>query len=366
MHTIEIEDFKCFGNLNSIHLNQLTVLAGMNSAGKSSFIQALKLLHSASNSDGEELNYNGDAPDCGFGSVHELINFESGANEFSIRLYDDATDDMVGACFMAKDDEDDALTLTFSTVEEGRPELIGEEIYYLSAERLGPRTSMAMVDLPYLHCGPRGEFTAQVLAHKGGFTKVDAKRWLPKTTNGNLDAQTKEWLNFILPNTAISVREDKTLMRSQVLIDRRNRELHKATNVGFGVSYLLPVITECLVAKSNRLVIIENPEAHLHPSAQTKVGWMLGFMANAGLTIIIETHSEHVIEGIQLFAAENRDFRGSISINFFSECDDSNAPDIREITLNRKDLMFSDFPKGFLDESAKTFNDFRLALRQGE
>lgn len=364
MYTLRIEDFKCFGGPKVIGLNQLTVLVGMNSAGKSSLIQALLLLHRACNSSDKQLNYNGDSPDCGFGTVHELMNSNSASGEFSIAMYDDREGKHVEAVFSPADDEEDSLTLEFELNEDGNLSLLGSELYYLSAERLGPRISHPMADLAYPHCGMRGEYAAQVLSNKGGVTRVEESRKYPDTTISTLEGQTRAWLDFILPGTSISITPiNSKIMRSQVMVTRKTSDLRMPTNVGFGVSYVLPIIVECLVAQSDRLVIIENPEAHLHPAAQTRMGWMLAFMSFVGLTIVIETHSEHILEGVQIFVAQNPEFQPNLTVNFFSDADGEGPLEVQEITLDKDTFRFSNFPPGFMDESAKSFRIFRETVR---
>lgn len=363
MYTLKIEDFKCFGGSKAITLNRLTVLVGMNSAGKSSMIQSMILLQKAYNSTVNELNYNGVSPDCGFGTVHELMNSDSAKDEFSVSLYDDENEKSVECVFSTADDEEDSLLLKFDIGVDGDIPLLGKELYYLSAERLGPRTSHPMVDLAYPHCGEHGEYTAQVLSYKGGMSRVDENRKFPGSSINTLEGQVRAWLDFILPGTSISITPiDTKIMRRQVMITRKTTDLRMPTNVGFGVSFVLPIIVECLVAKKDRLVIIENPEAHLHPSAQTRMGLLLGFMAHAGLTMVIETHSEHVVDGIQLFAARNPNFRQDITINFFSDTKTFGTPDIKEITLNKHTFKYSELPSGFMDESAKTYLIFTDAV----
>ncbi len=362
MHTLEIQDFKCFKGLHSITLSPLTLLVGVNSAGKTSVIQALNFLHKALNSDAGVINANEAGEDCGFGTGLDLVNDECGTNSFSITLYNDITGASAGATFHAGDDETHALGLIYDTTADGDLDAMGPEFYHLSAERLGPRVSNRMADLPYPDCGLHGEHAAQVLSIKGGIMKVDESRMLPGSTNANVDFQARLWLEHILPGTELMVQSDYDLLRCQTRVRKGHGEERIATNVGFGVSYLLPIIADCLVARKGRFIVIENPEAHLHPAAQTLTGEMLAYMASAGLNIVVETHSEHIVEGVQLFAAKNPEYRQQIAINFFTEADDNN-PSVKCITLE-EDFRYSDYPPGFLDESAHTYRLLRETVRQ--
>ena len=70
--------------------------------------------------------------------------------------------------------------------------------------------------------------------------------------------------------------------------------------MGFGYSYILSIVVTALIAKEGDIVILENPEAHLHPEAQTRLTFMLSKLVAMGIQVFIETHSEHVINGIRL------------------------------------------------------------------
>lgn len=76
-------------------------------------------------------------------------------------------------------------------------------------------------------------------------------------------------------------------------------ESYRAVNVGFGLSYVLPIVLALLVTKPGGLVIIENPEAHLHPRG-SYLGRLIALAAEAGVQVVVETHSDHIINGIRL------------------------------------------------------------------
>ena len=88
---------------------------------------------------------------------------------------------------------------------------------------------------------------------------------------------------------------------------------------GFGISYILSIITVGLWCASvkNAVLVVENPEAHLHPGAQSNMGKFLELVSEAGVQVIIETHSEHVIDGVRLQAAWGK-APDMVEICFFS------------------------------------------------
>jgi predicted ATPase len=123
----------------------------------------------------------------------------------------------------------------------------------------------------------------------------------------------------------------------------------RAPNMGFGVSYALPIILAGLYARDGALLVIENPEAHLHPAGQSRVGYFLGVVASAGVQIVIETHSDHVINGIRRAIADTALAPDQAVVHFFDSLTD-------QAELEHSTLRFtatgglSDWPKRFFDQ----------------
>ena len=89
------------------------------------------------------------------------------------------------------------------------------------------------------------------------------------------------------------------------------------TDVGFGVSQVLPVLVQVFYAPTDTPVILEQPEIHLHPAAQSALGdVLLGAMKDNGSELIVETHSEHLLHRIQLRIAEERISKDDVALYF--------------------------------------------------
>jgi predicted ATPase len=95
----------------------------------------------------------------------------------------------------------------------------------------------------------------------------------------------------------------------------------RPTNMGFGVSYALPIVLGALTAANGGLIIIENPEAHLHPAGQSQMGIFLARMASAGVQVIAETHSDHVLNGVRRAIGEGVLSSEDAIVHFFGEVD---------------------------------------------
>ncbi|MDO9017167.1 MAG: DUF3696 domain-containing protein [Deltaproteobacteria bacterium] len=134
------------------------------------------------------------------------------------------------------------------------------------------------------------------------------------------------------------------------------------TNVGVGVSQLLPILVLCLAAPIGSTVLIEQPELHLHPSVQSQLATFFASCALSGRQIVIETHSEHLINRIRLIVAQGHlDNAEDVSVLFVER--DGFGSSVRRVEL-RKDGGIDTWPRGFNDEAERTLKDI-LAIRMG-
>jgi predicted ATPase len=163
----------------------------------------------------------------------------------------------------------------------------------------------------------------------------------------------------------VTVESNRKTLTAQVLIENEYTvsEPTLATNLGFGISYVLPIIATGLIAKKGTYLIVENPEAHLHPSAQSKMGRFLAMVADAGVNVIVETHSDHIVNGIQIAVAEKEIENTSVTINFYSSKNGNTQPDITPINISEKGEL-SDWPKGFFDQTQIDYSHL-FKLRKG-
>ncbi len=115
--------------------------------------------------------------------------------------------------------------------------------------------------------------------------------------------------------------------------------------MGFGVSQVLPVIVALLVAQPGQLVYIEQPEIHLHPRAQIALAEIFADAANRGVRVVVETHSELFLLGIQALVAEDKLDSQSVKLHWFTRNPDGSS----KVTSAELDETgaFGDWPEDF-------------------
>ncbi|MDR2811073.1 MAG: DUF3696 domain-containing protein [Tannerellaceae bacterium] len=377
MENLIIRNFKCFNDI-SIPLNTLTVLTGANGNGKSTAIQSLLYLrrtieHCAQwdgkhyvyrESNGKNVGLN-DSYRLALGNSNQVLTRDSEDNAILLGLYE--KDNMFYVKYQVKDDE---LFLTPVEVESRISEtsgLFAQEFYYLNAERIGPRIKQDIVFYDFPNTGFQGEQTAQLLGDTSfnySF-KVDDKRKFREEESPRLLQQVNAWLNYLIQGVTVQASCHIDTLSAQI---RANNPFTKndpviAPNIGFGISYVLPILVTGLIAKEGCFMIVENPEAHLHPSAQSKIGKFLAKVANAGVKVIVETHSDHVINGIQVAIAKQEINSAYVTINFFNQTENSGQPDLKSISVNEKGEL-SSWPKGFFDQTQMDFAELFKIRKQ--
>jgi predicted ATPase len=122
-------------------------------------------------------------------------------------------------------------------------------------------------------------------------------------------------------------------------------------DVGFGVSQILPILVEGLRIQPNQTLILEQPEIHLHPKLQMQLADFFISMILSGKRILLETHSDHIINRIvrRIIENEENEISSKINILFFEVGENGSKPRNVEIDSDRGII---NWPKGFFDQSA--------------
>jgi len=366
---IRLRNFKIFED-EQFELAPLTLFTGINGMGKSSVIQSLLLLKQSFAS--KQLQYENqvELENSGFVDLEncrELCNKKAFPKTVEIAL-ENNKEKHYKWTIDASNPVEKKAPFYFSGDEGYKNEaLFNDSFTYLSAERFGPRKSYDKVYTIRTHntnLGIQGEKTPafiqkavsenvevgiEALVHPS--LREASALDNPKLLYRNINA----WLEDIIgrPVTAKVSDDGKDTVRLTFSIKGSGGEDFSALQVGFGFSFSLPVIVAPLIAKPGDLIIIENPEAHLHPSAQSKIGMLLALAAENDVQVIIETHSDHLLNGIRVAVKNKKLSAKNTAIHFFSL--DRVAQ--RQTFSIEEDGRTERWPSGFFDEWDNRLSD---------
>ena len=377
---IELRHFKCFEMLK-LPLRPLTLLSGANASGKSSVLQALALLHQTMREHewSSRLMLNGAA--VRLGAVIDVIDQVHGRRDCKIALLDgDAArfqwefegerDEMSMAVRRARGetaegdgwDVDESQPLHYLLPPSSGHSLTNRlrGLTYLTAERLGPREYYTLDD-PQLTpvVGPRGEYAVSVL-HSGRDTRVlDSlvDQDVPPTRFRQVEAR----MGRFFPGCVLEIKQvsraNAVTLGIRVSTDT---DFQRPIHTGFGLTQVLPIVVAALSANREDLLLIENPEVHLHPAGQAAMGEFLAEVTSAGVQVIIETHSDHVLNGIRRAVKKCTLYKDDVALHFFrprQEDEQARVPQVESPSLDAAGNIDS-WPEGFFDQFDKDMNDF--------
>lgn len=360
-----LSNFKCFANLE-LDFAPITLLCGLNGMGKSSAIQALLVLRQS-----YELRVlregmialGGRLADIGTGRDALFDGAETDIIEFSLRR-----DDVTESCVLAYDYDSasDRLDMRRSGAAPDRfggfgvPESwrdappFGGTLHYVNAERVGPRKTYALSETFARggDLGARGEYALNYLnAHGTDVHAKDDPRFEGCASRRLVDG-IEWWLAKVSPGARLRLEPvpDADALVAGFMFKRKGdveTGPYRATNVGFGLSYVLPLLVAMFAPKGS-LCLIENPEAHLHPQGQTKLADLAVRAAMAGVQVIAETHSDHFMDGVRIAVRDGLILPEDAVFHYF-ERGDEDATVVSSPQIDR-DGRLSEWPAGFFDQ----------------
>lgn len=205
--------------------------------------------------------------------------------------------------------------------------------------------------------GYRGELTASVLeTHKnsivsyissGDFSSLGHRA---QTKEVSLLGAVQDWLSHIGVAETVETSDKGKLGHELRISPPGSARMHDLTHVGVGVSQLLPILVQALLMQDTALLILEQPELHLHPRVQSKLADFLVSLALAGKQCIVETHSEYLINRLRLLSAKAPDTSvAEISKIYFVQKQNGTS-EYRPVMINEFGVI-ANWPKGFFDEA---------------
>ena len=349
LYSVGMEGFKCFDALN-VELGQLTVLSGYNGAGKSTLLQSILLFAQAMRK--YEITgvssiwpLNGDLVNLGkSGEVirDKSIKFDyklNGQNIPESFEFDTEPSSRNLRLLKSSRDIDDKL---FQKVAQTQ---------YISAMRGGTSDTYPLLDDPDYSkngVGIDGRYAGHWFEiFSSG--RIDGERVFEKDESKDFREQVNSWLDFVAPGTSANVEkiEKASLLALQFQLSELG-EWHSPANVGFGISYVFPIIVALLSAKEGDCVIIDSPEAHLHPRAQSRVGMMITKFAQAGVQVLVETHSDHILNGVRIATKKGYIDPVDVGLLFFSGVTENESGVVSTEIDKNGNIEY--WPPGFFDQ----------------
>ena len=349
INNISIKNFKSILDEN-VPLSNLTVLTGLNSSGKSSVIQAIRMVLGKLKGNSAYFE--------GFGGYGELRSKHAISDSNIILEMNISHNEIV----------EKATLKLGSDGDENISEIKTEINYdYISADRFGPSVNLPsrISKNTNFSVGDKGQYCVDFYMN---FEGILANKNLIRENvkSRTLDYQLEAWMHEISPEVKLKFTNEEKHDTSHIEIDG-----YRATNTGYGISFTLPILLSGIVLSSieegastmndqaknwfdnnincGSILLVENPEAHLHPKGQTLLGKFLVKVAACGVQVVVETHSDHVLDGMRIEVRNKTITPDEINIYFFEKYKNRITKKSNiEITQNGK---IKNWPKGFFDQS---------------
>jgi predicted ATPase len=354
---IKVENFKSLKKADA-EVSNLNLLMGVNGMGKSSFLQVLLLLMQSDKLEERIIELNGPLVEIGQGRDALYQFAEEGMIVFELTF--DQQHPFIWEFPYQVDKE--KLTAKTGYPKEAMA-FFRESIknfQYISAERIGPQdiynaSSIEVADKKQL--GLLGEFAAYYVNVFGlEYSVPEQLRHARAFSNsGKLIHQVNAWLHEISPGVSLNTKYisevNKVILDYQFELLTQKTNSFRPKNVGFGLSYVLPVVLALLTAEKDKIIVIENPESNIHPHGQAELGKLIALAANIGAQLFVETHSDHILNGIRVAVKEQCIDKSKVKVMYFDKV--TNAAEqysnITQIKIDENGEL-SEYPKDFLDE----------------
>ena len=355
-----IHNFKNHAD-TSLELGGLTILTGINGMGKSSVFQSMLILRESFQKrpsmqtlylDGESFFSVGSA---------SLVNRNVAVDGDLLRLDLITDEDKLEFGYQYPVGNENEMEYVGEDLGEvaGRLyqiPLFNDQFQYLSAFRMGPQSlyqsNTGVVDKHRQlskNLG-QGEYVAYFLNVFGNENILVPALAYPGSKDLSLKQQTELWMVEISDGVKLQINQSGSLyeLNYGYEIPGKVTTYHSAINTGFGISYVLSVVVAVLSARPGSLLLIENPEAHIHPSGQAALMKLISIAGMHGVQIILETHSDHIVNGALVNWKECQADRNLLSVYYFDRDENLNSHPVRlEIASNGR---IRNAPAGFFDQ----------------
>jgi len=348
-----LENFKCFDEIK-LKFSTVNILTGLNGMGKSTVMQSILLLGQSQKSIMSEqvLSLKGKYVDLGVGQDI---------------LFEKAEKDEIGICVWTEDTEEQYLfgyqpetdVLPLINMDKNANKDLyatwANRLHYLSAYRIEPQFLYRIEnenDVSERYFAKNGEFAIQYLKLYGGDDVINHKVLVGNKKT--IADQVKAWMDVISPGISpvitINMSSRTAELKYEYIEGREKTNSYKSVNVGFGITYVLPVVIALVSAKPGDIILLENPEAHIHPKGQRMLGELLAAAGAGGVQVIVETHSDHILNGIRVAVKKGRlEPENTGFFYFYKDINNSYKHKVICPVLDKNGRL-NEWPEGFFDE----------------
>lgn len=245
-------------------------------------------------------------------------------------------------------------TIQINAIESGIKQItqfFTSKIRYLGPLRADPQSAQRFAPSSELDdVGAKGEYAAAVYDanHQARI------RWYnplsEKVEHGTLRAALNTWVGYLGVASEIKIQMAGQSGVSWQVVHMEGRKPLPLTAVGVGVSQILPILVMGLLAPSDSLLLVEQPELHLHPAVQARLGDFFMGLAKCDKQCLIETHSENLVNQLRLHTVRSGGQEHSDCLIYFVDQDDKGAAKFHPIEISPQGNILN-WPDGFFDET---------------
>lgn len=408
---LSLENFKSIRQLDRMECRPITLLLGPNNAGKTSVLQALLLLKGSLDYPEAVLSFRNDLVDLG--SFRETVTQGRDEEGIAVTLSEEKNNGLQWRLSLRVDTMGGTLRMReceISIVQPpdqshflySHPTVSEEPVVEYEGRRGTVKGQEALEGLRWTSFLP-------LVLRSGGF---DYLRYMffkplryigplrvypersyrlqpPPTPDVGIDGR---WAPYLLYKASEEQRRDLLHWlgseRFDLVQDLRARDVKgvpdfaveakirerwvNLRDIGFGMSQLLPIVVESIlvdtrIVSASILLLLEQPEIHLHPKAQADLGTFIAEMAQKGRRYLIETHSEYLLMRLATEVRRKKLSPDDIAI-YFLDPDEHGYTRFRNIPLKEDGRLPppSEWPEGFFDTDIEEADAFLFASQERE
>ncbi|WP_289054313.1 AAA family ATPase [Carboxylicivirga marina] len=305
---VSIKNLKALKDI-TLSTSPLNIFTGLNGMGKSTVMQSLLLFRQSRNTEGKELKLHDSI--LQLGSFEEVFCEAAEDEKLKIQIEWSNKDSLqFEAKYVTSLKDEKIIKNSINSSLPVHQSLFKDSGFvYLSSDRIVPADSYDTNDslIKNHQLGISGEFAPHFYQNNKNIQiPIKELSFDGDDEASTLEVQVNKWLSIISPGVKVHTEEQNGLivLKYSYVTQEEETSKFRAKNAGFGLTYVFSVLVALLSANKGDLVIIENPEANIHPKGQTQLARLMALAAKNGVQIFVETHSDHIIYGTRIAIKE--------------------------------------------------------------